>query len=211
MATITTLGSGSSGNAYIVEMSEVRFLIECGLRWTQILKGLNFKLPDFCLISHEHGDHCQSVRNVYQSGIPIFCSGGTADALDIIETPLSDHIKLIDLVHDGKEPTGFIVDIDTERLVYITDTRDVNYNIPGVTHLMIEANWSIPTMDPNCRHKERTMQTHLSLEKCCKWVKEMNKSKLVEVHLIHLSDGNSSESYFKEEVQKVCGVPVYVS
>jgi len=210
MAQITTLGSGSSGNAYLVEMSGIRILIECGLQWEKILKGIGFKLPDFCLISHEHGDHCKSVKDVYQSGIKIFCSDGTANALDIIESPLPDHIQLINLVHEGQEPTGFIVDINGERLVYITDTKEVNYNIPGVTHLMIEANWSAATMDPDCRHKKRTMQTHLSLEKCCQWVKGMDKSKLVEVHLAHLSDGNSSESYFKEEVQKRCGVPVFV-
>jgi hypothetical protein len=34
---------------------------------------------------------------------------------------------------------------------------------------------------------------------------------LQEIHLLHLSDANSNEKEFKEKIQKLTGVPVYVA
>lgn len=55
-ATLTTIGSGSSGNAYCLDVNGERLLIEVGLPWKQILKALNFNLEDVraCLVSHAH-------------------------------------------------------------------------------------------------------------------------------------------------------------
>ena len=39
----------------------------------------------------------------------------------------------------------------------------------------------------------------------------MGRSKLKELHLIHLSDRNSDPELFKRECQKICGVPTYIS
>lgn len=46
MATLRCLASGSSGNAYILECKNETLLIECGISWKEILKGLNYKLEN---------------------------------------------------------------------------------------------------------------------------------------------------------------------
>lgn len=54
MAKLKILSSGSIGNAYILECNGERLLLELGVRWQEILKGLNYKLGNVvgALCSH---------------------------------------------------------------------------------------------------------------------------------------------------------------
>ena len=53
---LKVLASGSKGNCYILESPTGVLLIEAGIPWKEILKGLDFNLKGVvgCLISHEH-------------------------------------------------------------------------------------------------------------------------------------------------------------
>jgi phosphoribosyl 1,2-cyclic phosphodiesterase len=57
MSKLITLGSGSSGNAYILECKNETLLLECGISWDKILKGLSYKLSNVVgvCVSHAHG------------------------------------------------------------------------------------------------------------------------------------------------------------
>lgn len=48
------LSSGSIGNGYILECNNERLIIELGVSWGDILKGLNYKIDDVagCIVSH---------------------------------------------------------------------------------------------------------------------------------------------------------------
>jgi phosphoribosyl 1,2-cyclic phosphodiesterase len=81
------LGSGSSGNATLVEAKSgihtTRVLIDCGLR-LQDLKlrlesaGTSLSELDAIFITHEHGDHIGCARSVIrQHPMPIWMSRGT--------------------------------------------------------------------------------------------------------------------------------------
>lgn len=56
MATIKTLSSGSHGNCYVLECGNEQLLIELGISWKEILKGLDYDLTKVraCLVSHRH-------------------------------------------------------------------------------------------------------------------------------------------------------------
>jgi phosphoribosyl 1,2-cyclic phosphodiesterase len=53
---LKVLASGSKGNCYLLSTPTGILLIEAGIPWKQIQKGLNFDLREVvaCLISHEH-------------------------------------------------------------------------------------------------------------------------------------------------------------
>lgn len=54
---IRVIGSGSSGNAYILECQNEILLLELGIGWNNIKKALNFdlsKVVGVC-VSHSHG------------------------------------------------------------------------------------------------------------------------------------------------------------
>lgn len=87
MLRFKNLGSGSSGNATLVEAKSgihtTRVLVDCGLR-LQDLKlrleaaGTSIADLDAIFITHEHGDHIGCARSVLrQHPIPIWMSHGT--------------------------------------------------------------------------------------------------------------------------------------
>ena len=53
---LITIGSSSSGNSFILQCNDDILLIEAGIKWDSILKGLNFNLEKVrgVLISHSH-------------------------------------------------------------------------------------------------------------------------------------------------------------
>lgn len=54
MAELQVIGSGSSGNAYILQCNNETLLIELGVPWKDVLKSLNYKIEDVagCIVSH---------------------------------------------------------------------------------------------------------------------------------------------------------------
>lgn len=54
MAILNVISSGSQGNAYILESNGEKLILELGVAWKDILKGLNYKIEDVagCLVSH---------------------------------------------------------------------------------------------------------------------------------------------------------------
>lgn len=52
---IKVIGSGSSGNSYLINDGNTALLIECGLPISKIKKGVDFSTAIAgCLISHSH-------------------------------------------------------------------------------------------------------------------------------------------------------------
>ena len=94
----------------------------------------------------------------------------------------------------------------------LTDTKTIPEELYNYyfTHLIIECNWSEYTISDKEEYSARVRETHLSLEEVKKFIVSINKKYLEEIHLIHISEGNGSEDFFKSEIQKLTGVPVYV-
>lgn len=53
---LSVLGSGSSGNSYILKCNDDALIIEAGVNWDVILKGLNFNTKNVVgmLVTHSH-------------------------------------------------------------------------------------------------------------------------------------------------------------
>ena len=68
------LGSGSSGNCYILENDAEALIIEAGVPFMEVKKSLNFNIRKIkaVIISHEHGDHRKYCYEYVRAGIPVF-------------------------------------------------------------------------------------------------------------------------------------------
>ncbi|WP_347472793.1 MBL fold metallo-hydrolase [Clostridium kluyveri] len=75
----TVLGSGSAGNCYLLQNRDETLILECGLPYKTIIKGLNFNLIDVagCLVTHEHKDHSKAIKELISNGIDVYSSSGT--------------------------------------------------------------------------------------------------------------------------------------
>ena len=89
-----SLGSGSKGNATVIESGETRILIDCGFnrKHTRLrLQELSLDLADLdaVLVSHEHSDHAKGVVLVCESiDKPFYATYGTARSAGWIDNHL---------------------------------------------------------------------------------------------------------------------------
>lgn len=122
-----------------------------------------------------------------------------------------------DLVHDV-ENLGFLLQNQSgEKLVYITDTAYCKYTFTGLNYIMVEANHSRDILNANVKAgtvpeamKRRIIKTHFGLEQVKEFLRNNDLSAVNEIHLIHLSDGNSDEARFKKEIQSLTGKLVII-
>ena len=57
---------------------------------------------------------------------------------------------------------------------------------------------------------KRVIDTHFALEDVKEFLKANDLSKVKEIYLIHLSDGNSDAEQFKREIQELTGKTVFI-
>ena len=230
---IKILGSSSKGNCYLLDDGSTKIMLECGVRFKDIQRGFNFSLTDVaaCLVTHEHGDHIKSLPDVLKAGVDCYMSPGTADATGIThhrikkaESKVPFHIGTwkvmpFDVQHDVAEPLGFLlVSKHGYRVLFLTDTYYCKYQFNGITHLLIECNYSLPILDANIEMgitpkamRKRLLKSHFSLENVKEFLKANDLSKVEEIYLLHLSDSNSDEKLFQEEVARLTGKMVIVA
>lgn len=233
MIEITTFGSSSKGNAYRVTDGVTPILLECGIKYREIQKGFDFRLSEVagCLLSHEHGDHSKSVKDVLKAGIDVYASYGTWDALQLDGHHRAHPVKAkkpftlgtwtvlpFDTEHDAVESLGFLLANQAgEKLLFITDSYYCRYKFAGISHLMIECNFSLEILNQNIAEgrvpfamKKRLMRSHFSLENVKDFLKANDLSKVQEIWLLHLSDSNSNAEQFKREIQELTGKLVFI-
>ena len=234
MIDIKVFGSGSSGNGYLIYDGRSQILIECGVKFELVKRKMKFDLSKVAgmVISHEHGDHSKEIKKVLgTTAIDIYASAGTLNALNVPKfranvLNIGKSVQIgtwtvipFDVVHDAAEPMGFIFEnASKERLLFVTDTRLLHYKFKNITHMMVEANYSMKILIEKYSHgdldemlKNRIIRSHFEFENSKSFIKLNSSEKLQVVWLLHLSDSNSDEELFKREVQELTGVPVYIA
>lgn len=232
MIQIKTLATGSKGNCYHITDGSTPLLLECGISFKDIQKGVNFETSSLggVLVTHEHKDHCKGVESVLNRGLDVYMSKGTQEALSLdhhrIKTVESKKqfkvgtwtILPFDVQHDVNEPLGFLLQSNNgSKLLFATDTYYVKYRFKGLTHIMIECNYDQQTLDENVESgrvhpamKRRVMKSHFSLENLLEFFKANDLSKVEEIHLLHLSDGNSNMERIFKAVARATGKMIFI-
>jgi len=232
MIEIKALASSSKGNCYHITDGRTPILLECGVKFKEIQRKLAFKTSNIkaCLVTHEHNDHSAGIKEVTRSGIDCYMSAGTAEALNINSHRIKNvqaresfsvgtwTILPFEVEHDVSEPLGFLLaNQDGDKLLFATDTYYIRYRFNGLTHLLLECNYSLDILDENIAQgvvpkvmRKRLLRSHFSLEHVKDFLRANDLSKLKEIWLLHLSDNNSDEERFKQEVMELTGKMVYV-
>jgi phosphoribosyl 1,2-cyclic phosphodiesterase len=133
------LGSGSRGNALLVEHEQTLIMIDCGLPLTTLVQrldavGRSIDDIDALLITHEHGDHSRGIRPFRRRReLPLWTTPGTAQVVDAIDNfervRCGRELKIgsievvpIPVPHDAREPCQFVFTAGRQRLGLLTDT-----------------------------------------------------------------------------------------
>lgn len=230
MLDIAVYASGSSGNCYTVSDGQTVVMLDCGLPFRRIERLTGFLLPAAVLVTHEHKDHSKAARDFMRRGVDVYMTAGTAAALGVeaqhrlhILNPMEQvtvgriTVSAFPTQHDAREPCGFLLDDGDDRVLYATDTYYIKYQFPGVTKMLIEANHSYKILEENVGAHilnkslaERLIKSHFSIENVLAFLRANDLSKVKEIWLIHLSDGNADAGEFARMVEAATGKPVYI-
>ncbi|WP_035293811.1 MBL fold metallo-hydrolase [Clostridium sp. KNHs214] len=229
---IKVLASGSKGNCYIIQTGEEKLLLECGIGYKEILKGLNYSIKGVvgCLITHVHNDHCKSFKKVFE-GFPKVCAPLEVlekfKCKDLHKSVLMqnlDKVKLGEFTimpfkaeHTNSDATececlGYLIHHPKlGKIVFATDTYYLKYKFKNVDHILIECNYSEKYMEDLELYQARTFKSHMSLETLKETLKTWDLSKTKTITLIHLSENNGNPEGFKKEIEALTGIPTYVA
>ena len=217
---VKVLSSGSrDGNCTWIKTSDgLNILFDVGISFKKIQKYLKGNLPDFAFVTHEHHDHANltAILTLLSRGTKVIMTRGTKSALGLedhhnlikVDTTTGGNIQVFDTIHDAAEPAAFCLDIDGERIYYITDTQKITFPIIGATRLIVEANHSearLALSKIEDWRKERIRHTHLSIENLISTLKTTDLSKCREIHLIHVSSENGDAAEFEADLKQIVG------
>lgn len=162
------LGSGSEGNALVIEAVDglwpTRVLVDNGFNLRQLRRrlaraGLSIDAIDAVVVTHEHSDHAGGVAALARRRrIPVFATAGTAQACGLTARgcdwrPLKDgaivgigglSVRPYAVPHDAAEPVQFVFSDGAVRLGLLTDigsaTDGVVAALAGLRVFILECN-----------------------------------------------------------------------
>lgn len=163
-----SLGSGSEGNALVVEAgggaTPTRVLLDCGFSAKEVERrlaraGLAAETLSAILITHEHSDHIGSALTLARRwSIPLYMSWGTAQAVGADDAGVELNVLWSDgtveigalgvlpytVPHDAREPLQFVFSDGASRLGVLTDvgesTPHIHAVLSGCDALVLECN-----------------------------------------------------------------------
>ena len=236
---IASLGSGSRGNATLVQYRDTTLLIDNGFslkQFTRRLERLEIKLDeiDAVLLTHEHGDHSGGVERLCaRHEIPLWTAVGTARAA---LSPGFEYQRLIagravtiggieitpvTVPHDASEPLQFIFhQLDNgKRLGILTDTGHITRHIVEafscLDGLLLEFNYDVEMLASGpypdmLKQRVGGNLGHLSNEQSLDLLRQIDTDSLNCLIAGHISEKNNRSAMVDQLIRQLEDVPVPV-
>lgn len=220
------IGSGSSGNGYILTAGNDVLLIELGCRYESIVETLDYKISNIkgAIISHTHGDHLskRTCEKIVERGIKVYGTRCEVMGRDeykpflthLLYPKMINHIgnfKVMPLsVPHGTDCFAYVIDHPAiGRCLFATDMSDFPYVVKDVRHLFVEANYADEYVWDNVSKGDMRSQPdkHMEIGHTINIIRRLKANtqgadSLMDCVLLHLSSGNANPSVFKQRVIK---------
>lgn len=227
------LGSGSRGNATLVECGGTLLMVDCGFSVAQAearMARLGRHPRDLAgiLVTHEHGDHVAGLGRLARAfDIPVWLSAGTRRGLKDKALPVAteivpgerfaiDGIEIlpVPVVHDARELTQFVFSNGAQRLGVLSDlgiaTPHVEASFSGLDAFLLECNhdYDMLLAGPySNRLKKRVAGRygHLNNGQAADLLRAVDCSRLQHVIATHISEKNNTPGLARAALSAVLG------
>lgn len=227
------VGSGSRGNATLIEAGGTRLLIDCGFSRREIearLAALDVEPGslDAILVTHEHGDHIAGVGPfAAHHRLPVWATPGTWRAAGC--RPDTDvrlfvphghggvrigdlRVRPFPVPHDAREPCQLVVEGNGRKLGVLTDTGTITTRIRerlgDCDALMLEANHDPALLrcgpyPPSLQARVGGAFGHLSNRQAAELLDGIGHERLTHLVLAHVSAHNNRPDLARSAVGEV--------
>lgn len=224
------LGSGSKGNACVIEAGQTRLLLDCGFstkETTRRLARLELSPSDLSavLVTHEHSDHIAGVGALARKfELPVYITPGTYASGKAGDVPhlnlVNSHVKFsvghidvqpVPVPHDAKEPCQYVFSHGGLRLGILTDighvTPHVQRHYSRCDALVVECNHD-PDMlrtgpyPPRLKQRVGGDYGHLNNEQAASLLRDVDFNRLKMVMAVHISDKNNCKDLVQNTLQQ---------
>lgn len=222
-----SLGSGSEGNALVVQAGQTTVLMDCGFGLNETvlrLNRLNLKpeMLDGIVVTHEHSDHINGVVSLANKfNIPVWLTFGTLSvyqhkfsslqktfAIDSHDCfAIGDiEVQAFPVPHDAREPVQYVFGDGAVRLGVLTDigmsTIYVETVLSGCQALVLECNHDRDMLlkgDYPAKLKQRIVGNmgHLDNMQAANLLQKIDCSRLQHLVAAHLSQNNNKPELAK--------------
>ena len=221
--------TSSSGNCALIENDGVRVLVDAGVGIRKIRdylasRGLLLEDIDALFITHEHVDHCRSLKYFAKTNAKIFANRLTAESI-CYAYPDSKKLKwnifengrpfdfmgicvcAFPVPHDTSDSVGYRFQIGEKCLVWMTDlgkpTALVQDMAMGAQILVLESNYCPKMLEASARPYRLKMRIksshgHLSNADAISIISRLSPQIVEKIYLAHISRECNSTEHISE-------------
>lgn len=229
-----SLGSGSRGNALVVQAAGTRVMLDCGFAFGETVArlqriGCAAEDIDAIVVTHEHDDHVGGVaRFAVRLGIPVYVTPGTHAAMGVkfakVDVRAFDphapfvigdlKIDPFPVPHDAREPAQVVFDDGRHRLGVLTDvgvpTPHIVTMLSGCSALVLECNHDAKLLregpyPPSLKARIGSRLGHICNDDAAVLLAALDRSRLRHVIAAHLSETNNTPALARAALARVLG------
>lgn len=228
-----SLGSGSRGNATIVESGQTRVMLDNGfsVRETNkrlLMMGVEAESIDAILVTHEHSDHINGVGAFARKyDLTVYATKGTLACSRLGDLPASrvinshQEFSIGDLAlhpfpvpHDAKEPCQFVFSDGHRRLAILTDTGSstshIEEQLSGCDALVLECNHDVELLANGEYPYSVKMRVagnfgHLNNQQAASLIQQIDTSGLQHIVAAHISEKHNTHELAQRTLSEALG------
>ena len=216
MLVLRTYGSSSKGNCYLLSSDTTTIMLDCGVK--NIESKLVANNINGIILTHRHGDHISGIRTLkdYYNG-KYYSHKEVLDILPVIkgqkvEIKKNEKFKIGDFeimpfeLHHDVTCYGYLIKdlISNTKLLYITDTGQIDYRFRDIDYFLIESNCDEDKLTYEDFKEVRLYDTHLSKQQTLNFLKQNINHNTKKIMLCHIASDEenylSHERYIKENL-----------
>jgi len=228
---MASLGSGSRGNATLLEAGDSCVMIDCGFTLKEVQRRaqqrqIDLKNLDAILVTHEHGDHASGVAVLARHyDIPVYLTHGTLATGRVENCPNlrvfngdtqfpigAFTVRAVTVPHDAREPVQYCFEHDRQRAGVLTDLGSVTSHVrDAFDHcdlLLLEFNHDRQLLSEgpypsSLKRRVGGDWGHLSNTQAGQLLGQLNLQRLQHLAIAHISEKNNSRDCVEAELRQI--------